>query len=241
MIRLARQFSSAQLAQRTVNVVGGVEYKCDSITNVPSRILEKIDCKLYCVPKNPIHTIRLLIEQHFKKSSSQFQFKTIDSPAVSIQNNFDLLLIPKDHVSRSPHDTYYLNSDHVLRTQTSAHQVQLLREGNLKFLLTADVYRRDEIDSSHYPVFHQMEGVNVVAKNSLTTNLNHKGYHPTPENPIQIAHSNKEDILLVDNLLFDLRKSLEEMVESLFSKEIKVRWVPAYFPFTSNKSNNDMN
>ena len=49
----------------------------------------------------------------------------------------------------------------MLRTHTSAHQTTLLKEGEDSFLVTGDVYRRDEIDASHYPIFHQMEGVRM--------------------------------------------------------------------------------
>lgn len=54
----------------------------------------------------------------------------------------------------------------MLRTHTSAHQTQFISLGIEAFLSTGDVYRRDEIDASHYPVFHQMEGVRIFPKNS---------------------------------------------------------------------------
>ena len=122
-------------------------------------------------------------------------------PIVSVESNFDSLLIPPDHVSRSPSDTYYVDSDRVgakcrcsfpvygrafdeklrcldggfplrvrvqvLRTHTSAHQTELLRRGINMFLVCGDVYRRDEIDRSHYPVFHQMEGVRVFSDSEV--------------------------------------------------------------------------
>lgn len=50
----------------------------------------------------------------------------------------------------------------VLRCHTSAHQAETLRQGQRAFLITGDVYRRDSIDQSHYPVFHQMEGAPFV-------------------------------------------------------------------------------
>ena len=62
-------------------------------------------------------------------------------------------------------DTYYVNENQVLRTHTSAHQNELLTDGYTKFLVTGDVYRKDEIDSCHYPVFHQMEGMCVYNEN----------------------------------------------------------------------------
>lgn len=70
--------------------------------------------------------------------------------------NFDDVLVPADHVSRSYNDTYYVDSQTVLRCHTSAHQAELLREGHTHFLVIGDVYRRDSIDATHYPVFHQV-------------------------------------------------------------------------------------
>lgn len=70
--------------------------------------------------------------------------------------NFDDVLVPEDHVSRSYNDTYYVDPQTVLRCHTSAHQAELLKNGNTHFLVTGDVYRRDSIDSTHYPVFHQV-------------------------------------------------------------------------------------
>lgn len=70
--------------------------------------------------------------------------------------NFDDVLVPADHVSRSYNDTYYIDAETVLRCHTSAHQSDLLRKGYTNFLVTGDVYRRDSVDSTHYPVFHQV-------------------------------------------------------------------------------------
>lgn len=80
--------------------------------------------------------------------------------------NFDDVLVPPDHVSRSYNDTYYINTDTVLRTHTSAHQAQKLRDGCTHFLVTGDVYRRDSIDATHYPVFHQVcfQGNSVLSE-----------------------------------------------------------------------------
>lgn len=81
---------------------------------------------------------------------------------MDVYNNFDVLNIEKDHVSRKPTDTFYLNENQLLRTHTSAHQREKLSSGLKNFLVFGDVYRRDEIDRYHYPVFHQMEGVSML-------------------------------------------------------------------------------
>jgi phenylalanyl-tRNA synthetase alpha chain len=173
------------------------------LCNIPAHIQERITSdspKLYQQPSHPLHTIQHKIHDYFGSS-----FTTIDSlsPIVSTQDNFDSLLIPTNHPSRSRSDTYYLNETHCLRTHTSAHQVQLLREGHSSFLCTGDVYRKDDIDSSHYPIFHQMEGV------KLFTN------HETPE-----------------EILADLQDTLLGLAHHLFGPIDHYRWMPEYFPFT---------
>lgn len=55
----------------------------------------------------------------------------------------------------------------MLRAHTSAHQRELVRSGLDAFLVAGDVYRRDEIDASHYPVFHQMEGVRLFSNHQV--------------------------------------------------------------------------
>lgn len=74
---------------------------------------------------------------------------------------FDVLRIPPDHVSRKPTDTYYLDEETILRTHTSVHQIPILKQGHSSFLCFGDVYRKDTVDKTHYPVFHQMEGVRI--------------------------------------------------------------------------------
>ena len=55
---------------------------------------------------------------------------------------------------------------------TSAHQVDLLKSGLNAFLCTGDVYRRDTIDRSHYPIFHQMEGLRIFSKGRALIKIN---------------------------------------------------------------------
>ncbi|XP_034678282.1 phenylalanine--tRNA ligase, chloroplastic/mitochondrial-like [Vitis riparia] len=112
--------------------------------------------------QHPIGILKNAIYDYFDANYSN-KFDKFDDlcPIVSTKENFDDVLVPPDHVSRSYNDTYYINSQTVLRCHTSAHQAELLRRGHTHFLVTRDVYRRDSIDSTHYPVFHQMEGVRV--------------------------------------------------------------------------------
>lgn len=82
--------------------------------------------------------------------------------------NFEALNIPKNHPARDEQDTFYINGicDLVLRTQTSPVQVRVMEKGNLpiKIIAPGRVYRSDEVDATHSPIFHQLEGL-VVDKN----------------------------------------------------------------------------
>ncbi|MBF7097094.1 phenylalanine--tRNA ligase subunit alpha [Alkalibacter mobilis] len=77
--------------------------------------------------------------------------------------NFDHLNIPKEHTSRDLQDTFYVNDEMVLRTQTSPIQVRTMmkRKPPIRILAPGRVYRSDEIDATHSPVFHQAEGLVV--------------------------------------------------------------------------------
>lgn len=190
--------------------------------NVTESIAARIGKNLHQRPLHPLHTIHQKIVEYWNSSvsasnrqssnsnsnSNLFEVYNDLSPIVSTNNNFDLLRIPPDHVSRSPSDTYYLNQETALRTHTSAHQVDLLRQGRNRFLVTGDVYRRDEIDSSHYPVFHQMEGVKIINNSSVS--------------------SEEEQLAAIEQ---DLKQSLEGLATHLFGP-VEMRWVDEYFPFT---------
>lgn len=82
--------------------------------------------------------------------------------------NFDALNIPKNHPARDEQDTFYINSeeDFVLRTQTSPVQIRAMKNRQLpiKIIVPGRVYRSDEVDATHSPIFHQLEGL-VIDKN----------------------------------------------------------------------------
>lgn len=124
---------------------------------VPKSIEDRVGRQLHCRQGHPLCTIKEMIYESFPG------FAKLDglSPVVTPAQNFDSLLIPADHPARSDSDTFYFSEDSLLRTHTSAHQADLLGNGYDRFLVTGPVARRDEVDASHYPVFHQMEGVKV--------------------------------------------------------------------------------
>lgn len=117
--------------------------KTDPNNNVPDYIFEKMNVNLHRREGHPICTIKQAIYQYFE-AKAPGKFKTFDDlfPVVSTQANFDDMLVPPDHVSRRPNDTYYVDAGQVLRCHTSAHQSELLRAGQPGFLVTGDVYRR---------------------------------------------------------------------------------------------------
>lgn len=128
-------------------------------SNITPGIQSKIGKELHNQKNHPIEIIKKIIHGYFGEGFTKFDNM---NPIVHIEENFDKLLIPKDHPARKTSDTYYKDETHVLRTHTSAHQNELLNAGHTKFLVTGDVYRKDDIDASHYPIFHQMEGVCVL-------------------------------------------------------------------------------
>ena len=84
-------------------------------------------------------------------------------------NNFTALNIPPHHPSRDAQDTFYIDAKHVLRTHTSPVQIRTLQTKSppLALLALGPVFRADEPDSSHSPMFHQAEGLFVDKQVSL--------------------------------------------------------------------------
>jgi phenylalanyl-tRNA synthetase alpha chain len=95
--------------------------------NIPLSINNKRNEKLHNKKYNPICMIKERIYSYFDKVGEYKKFDDL-SEVVSIEENFDSLLIPSNHPSRSKSDTYYIDEKTVLRTHTSAHQNELLKE-----------------------------------------------------------------------------------------------------------------
>ena len=147
--------------------VCGRTFPTDSWTNITPRIISLTNRKLHLSQKHPLGLIkRRIVDFMYKKYDNHrgnplFSVHENLSPVVNLHQNFDSLLVPRDHPSRKKSDSYYINQDTMLRAHTSAHQTELISMGLDNFLVVGDVYRRDEVDASHYPVFHQMEGVRL--------------------------------------------------------------------------------
>ncbi len=75
--------------------------------------------------------------------------------------NFEALNIPKNHPARSEQDTFYINDNIVLRTQTSPVQARVMEKQKppIKMISPGKVFRSDAVDATHSPIFYQMEGL----------------------------------------------------------------------------------
>jgi phenylalanyl-tRNA synthetase alpha chain len=183
--------------------------------NITEAIASKVGHELHKQKDHPLNAVKLKIEdfcqeyakkKYFKSSTSQFAIFDSLKPLVTPKACFDDLLVKPDHVSRSMSDTYYVSDELVLRTHTSAHQTELIASNNDLFLCSGDCFRRDEIDSSHYPVFHQMEGVKIFDQAELV---------------------NGDEIIEKD-----LKELLTGLATHLFGN-VEMRWSSDYFPFTN--------
>ena len=128
---------------------------------------EVIDVTLPGV-KNEIgnrHPLEVTVER-IKDIFISMGFAVEDGPEVELDYyNFEALNIPKNHPAKSEQDTFYINEDVVLRTQTSGVQVRVMEKQKppIKMISPGKVYRADSVDATHSPIFYQMEGL-VVAE-----------------------------------------------------------------------------
>lgn len=241
----------------------GKTYKTDEWTNIPPFILELTKRQLHQDANHPIGILRDLIERNFKGMG--YTFYNDFKPTVTTFQNFDVLGFPQDHPGRSKSDTYYLNEENLLRTHTSAHENECFKTCQTPgYFITADVYRKDEIDRTHYPAFHQMEGARLWSQDTVdleeqiladiasipeTDIIVEDPFREKPMNsgnPKQDYMSDRQ----VELISVHLKKTLEYLVNQVFetakesarlagstepylNEPLKVRWVEAYFPWTS--------
>jgi len=144
------------------------------------------------------------------------EFKNFDvikiPEIVSVRDNFDLLNAPQDHPSRKETDTYFLNKDYVLRTQTTVMWPfylqrpevvkQLEKAGEIGLLSHGKVYRKDEIDRSHFPIFHQIDGLYLCKKKNKEIGMK------------------------------ELQEVLSMIAKNLYGDKVNYRFLEDTFPFT---------
>ena len=100
-------------------------------------------------------------------------FDVVDGPEVETDHYcFEQLNVPADHPARDMQDTFYLSENLLLRTQTSAAQARVMENTQppIRIICPGRVFRADEVDATHSPVFHQIEGL-VVDKNVTMCDL----------------------------------------------------------------------
>ena len=100
-------------------------------------------------------------------------YEVMEGPEIELDYyNFEALNIPANHPAKDEQDTFYINDKILLRTQTSPVQVRAMELGKLpiRMLAPGRVFRSDEVDATHSPSFHQIEGL-VIDKNITFADL----------------------------------------------------------------------
>ena len=118
------------------------------------------------------HPITLVMDELIECFSGM-GFEVVEGPEVELDHyNFELMNLPKNHPARDAQDTFYMDDNIVLRTHTSPMQARamLSRKPPIRIICPGRVYRADELDATHSPVFHQMEGL-VVDENMSMSDL----------------------------------------------------------------------
>lgn len=232
--------------------INGQIYPTDGWTNVTPKILSCLGVNKHLQRNHPLSIIRQRIINYFyacyRNSRGNPLFSVYDqlSPIVTVEQNFDNLLFPADHVSRAKSDCYYINQNQLLRAHTTAHQADLIACGLDNFLVTGEVYRRDEIDCTHYPVFHQLDAVRLVTKDTLFgRNLDLEIFEndwqfkvknaPQPESSSKCLDQTKQichTLEAVKLMEHEMKDVLVGLARDLFGAQLEYRWVDTYFPFT---------
>lgn len=201
---------------------------------MPTNVISATSRKLHLQIDHPVSITRQIIERVFP--SPTYKYYNTFHPVVSVKENFDSLGFPPDHPGRARSDTYYINESTLLRTHTSAHEAAIFQANQSDgYLISADVYRRDEVDRSHYPVFHQMEGarlwdrsrvpngdiaaavwagVEKLPKHNIKVEDPNPPFHPE-RNPLQAEHHSPAE---AEAIAAHLKRSLEAVVVEIFTR-----------------------
>ncbi len=126
---------------------------------------ETIDITLpaKAVKKGGLHPLSI-VQNDMIELFRSMGFDVVDGPEVETDfYNFQALNVPEDHPARDMQDTFYLGEGIMLRTQTSATQIRTMMNMKppIRMVCPGRVFRADEVDATHSPVFHQMEGLVV--------------------------------------------------------------------------------
>ena len=119
--------------------------------------------------RHPLNETIIQLENLFQTMG----FDIVDGPEIdTVENTFDLLNSPKYHPSRSLSDTFYLDDKTVLRPHTSSVQIRTMKDQKppIRMVSAGRTFRFDDVDDTHSPMFHQIEGL-VVDKGVTMANL----------------------------------------------------------------------
>jgi len=108
-----------------------------------------------------VHPMQLVLGEVLDCFTS-LGFSVAEGPEVELDHfNFELLNLPKNHPARDAQDTFYIDDNIVLRTHTSPVQARtmLSKKPPIRIVCPGRVFRADEMDATHSPVFHQIEGL----------------------------------------------------------------------------------
>jgi len=173
---------------------------------------ERIDLSLnaYTPRVGSLHPLTL-VQRELEDVFIGMGYNVAEGPEVELDEyNFTRANTPEGHPARDMQDTFYIDVNHLLRSQTTAIQMRVLeQQANdlpIKVICPGKVYRRDDDDATHSHQFVQCEGL-VIGEN------------------ITVA---------------DLKGTLELMINELFKKGAKIRFRPSYFPFTEPSFEVDM-
>ncbi len=135
---------------------------------------EKIDVTLPSKRRHLGHRHPLtIVLDEVKEIFIGMGFNIVNGPEVENDYyNFEALNMPKHHPARDTQDTFYINENTLLRTQTSCVQIRTMEKSNppIRIISPGRVYRSDAVDATHSPLFHQIEGL-VVDKGITFSDL----------------------------------------------------------------------
>lgn len=131
---------------------------------------EKIDVTLpgRKIQRGHLHPLTLTLNR-IKEIFIQMGYSVEEGPEVELDYyNFEALNLPKDHPARDTQDSFYITEEILLRTQTSPVQARTMQKHKdnapIRMIAPGRVYRRDDFDAAHSPMFHQVEGLVIDEK-----------------------------------------------------------------------------
>ena len=117
-------------------------------------------------PLGRLHPITQTIRE-IKRIFIGLGFRVVSGPEIETEYyNFEALNMPRYHPARDEQDSFYLDDNYLLRTQTSPVQIRVMQKESppIRIIAPGRCYRRDAVDASHFPMFHQIEGLAVDKK-----------------------------------------------------------------------------